>query len=68
MLMNEGYDKRLFGEIIVEKCRIVEELSKEDKVSVLNILPQNAGEYIEKCVRQYIDDYFKQKEQEEQEE
>ncbi len=67
MLMNEGYDKRLFGEIIVEKCRIVEELSKEDKVSVLNILPQNAGEYIEKCVRQYIDDYFKQKEQEEQE-
>lgn len=67
MLMDEGYDKRLFGEIIVEKCRIVEELSKKDKVSVLNILPQNAGEYIEKCVRQYIDDYFKQKEQEEQE-
>lgn len=71
MLMDEGYDKRLFGEIIVEKCRIVEELSKKDKVSVLNILPQNENEndnkYIKKCVRQYIDDYFKQKEQEEQE-
>ena len=55
MLMDEGYDKRLFGEIIVEKCRIVEELSKKDKVSVLNILPQNENDnkYIKKCVRQY---------------
>ncbi len=66
MLMDEGYDKRLFGEIIVEKCRIVEELSKKDKVSVLNILPQNADKYIKECVKKYIDDYFKQKEQEEQ--
>ncbi len=58
MYMEGGYDERLFGEIIVEKCQLIKVL---EKVSTLNILPEDADQYIQNCVSAFIDDYFDRK-------
>lgn len=56
--MQDGYDERLFGEIIVEKCNIIKELSEQGIISALNVLPSDADNYIKSCVVKYFKDYF----------
>ena len=50
----DGYDDRLFKEIITEKCHIVERSAKEYAVSRMNVLPKDAIGII----NDYLDDYF----------
>lgn len=64
MLLDKGYDLRLFGEIIVEKCQIVKEASKEKGISIMNILPSDADKYVKKCVKEFINNYFENKKEE----
>lgn len=54
MLVDNSYDDRLFGEIILEKCTIVKSLSDVDRISWLNILPKDAGDKIEKTFTNYL--------------
>lgn len=54
MNVENSYDDRLFGEIIVAKSYVIRELSDEGKVSILNVLPQDAEVYVEKCLNTYF--------------
>ena len=54
--VNDSYDERLFGEIIVEKTNIVKKASDENLISILNVLPSHSKKYIEKCIGKYFDD------------
>lgn len=54
--VNDSYDERLFGEIIVEKTSIVKIAADKKITSVLNVLPSDSKEYIEKCIGKYFDD------------
>lgn len=56
--MQDGYDERLFGEIIVEKCNIIKELSEQGIISAINVLPSDADNYIKSCIGKYFNDYF----------
>lgn len=49
-----GYDERLFGEIIMDKCHLVSEAAKENLVSKMNILPGDSSKILEF----YIENYF----------
>ena len=60
MLFNIGYDLRLFGDIIVEKCKVIETLEKQEKLSWINILPNDASKYIEECTRKYVEEMLKE--------
>lgn len=54
MHVENSYDDRLFGEIIVEKSRIIKNLSEQDKISILNVLPKDSENYIKKCLEVYF--------------
>ena len=56
--MEKGYDKRLLGEIIAEKCSIIREASKSLNISRVNILPNDSDDYLNECIEKFIDDYF----------
>lgn len=58
MPLDRGYDNRLFGEIIVEKCGIVKRASEEKGISILNILPSDSGDYVKSCIREFVNDFF----------
>ncbi len=49
-----GYDDRLFGEIIADKCALVEDAANKKLVSKMNILPKDSTD----ITRKYLDDYF----------
>lgn len=51
----DSYDQRLFGQIIMEKINIVKGLSNGDKISCLNILPSDSGDYLKNCLGAYFD-------------
>lgn len=62
-MFTEGtYDERLFGEIIVTKTAIVEELSNNQLVSELNVLPKDSANYMKKCIKAYFDDLVQKSE------
>lgn len=61
LILECGYDLRIFGEIIVEKCRVIERSISEGKLSAINVMPWDAEDYIKKIVGNYIDDYFEEK-------
>ena len=50
----DGYDERLFGQILDEKCSIVKRASEEKLVSKMNILPEDS----ESIMMQYLEDSF----------
>jgi len=56
MLFNKGYDLRLFGEIIVGKCQVIKNMEEEGKLSWINILPNDARNYVNACIKQYIEE------------
>jgi len=56
MLFNQGYDLRLFGEIIVGKCQVIKDMEEEGKLSWINILPNDARDYVNACIKQYIEE------------
>lgn len=56
MLLNKGYDQRLFGEIIVGKCQVIKDLNEQEKLSWVNILPEDANEYMKQCTKKYIEE------------
>ena len=56
MLFNQGYDLRLFGEIIVGKCQVIKNMEEEGKLSWINILPNDARDYVNACIKKYIEE------------
>ena len=54
--VNDSYDERLFGEIIVEKTNVVKTFSDRNQISILNVLPSDSEYYIKKCIEKYFDD------------
>ncbi|AYA99344.1 DEAD/DEAH box helicase [Lachnoanaerobaculum umeaense] len=56
MLFNQGYDLRLFGEIILGKCQVIKNMEEEGKLSWINILPNDARDYVNACIEQYIEE------------
>lgn len=56
MLSNQGYDLRLFGEIIVGKCQVIKTMEGKGKLSWVNILPNDAKDYTNNCIKKYIEE------------
>lgn len=65
MLFNQGYDLRLFGEIIVGKCQVIKNMEEKGKLSWINILPNDAGNYINDCIKKYIEEKLNESNKEE---
>lgn len=55
MHVENSYDDRLFGEIIVEKTHIIKNASDKNLISILNVLPSDSKEYIDNCIEKYFD-------------
>ncbi len=60
--VEDSYDERLFGEIIVEKTNIVKKAAAENLISILNVLPSDSEDYIKKCIGKYFDDSVDERE------
>lgn len=54
LLSKAGYDNRLFGEIIVNKCKVVKDFAKKGLVPEPNILPDDAQESITSYIEKYL--------------
>lgn len=54
LLSKAGYDNRLFGEIIVNKCKVVKDFAKKGLVPEPNILPDDARESITSYIEKYL--------------
>lgn len=61
MTVEESYDQRLFGEIIVNKAHIITLLSGEKKISVLNVLPNDGEEFLKNSLAMYFNDQVEQR-------
>lgn len=62
LLLEKGYDLRIFAEIILGKCMIIEREAYKGKLSALNIMPWDAEKLIGEAVDRYIDEYLKEDE------
>lgn len=49
-----GYDERLFGEIIMEKCQLVGEAADQKIISKMNILPGDSRDILESYINNYL--------------
>ncbi len=60
MLMGEdgsklaGYDDRIFGQIIMEKCQLVGEAADQKIISKMNILPGDSRDILESYINNYL--------------
>lgn len=55
MTVNNSYDNRLFGKIIVNKARIIAGYSDNNKVSIINILPDDSDDFLKKSLGDYFE-------------
>lgn len=52
--VENSYDYRLFGEIIVSKAAIVGDFAKEGKISILHVLPEKSEEFLKQSLLAYF--------------
>lgn len=64
MTVNNSYDNRLFGEIIVNKTRIIADHANNNKVSIINVLPNDSEDFFKKSIEDYFNNKVEEKNKE----
>jgi len=62
LTVENSYDERLFGEIIVNKTEKVKDVSNLGLISPINVLPQDSEDYIKICLTKYFEDEVEKRE------